>query len=361
MAPEDTDVETNEMTDDAALFAQATARDDEPADPPAEPEPAEPAPAPEPEPAPQRTPRDALGRFASQQAEPDPEPDPQDPQDDQPSDPDGADDKKGFIPAGRVKEMLAERDAKLEAATQQLESTQQVNATQAQQLGAFQEQLKQLQEQMQRLNQPDEPNEPEEDIDPLADPNGFSNRLAQRFSGQLQERDRIWSERLAIQQHGKELVDEAYEWFKTSAEPLDRQKVLESIDPFSDIVQKYREYQVIREIGDDPQSYVKSKVDEALVGALSDPGHLAQASERLLGDEAHVQKIAENLLKDPGFLSRALEAAQAVAAQQTTAPSRPAPQNPPSVNQMQASGVDPRPARMQAMDDPSLFQEATRR
>jgi hypothetical protein len=253
--------------------------------------------APEPE-AKEGRERDELGRFASKQ-ESQPEeaveaaPEPTDPQ------PERADHR---IP---LTELLNEREKR------------QAEARRAQQL---EQELQTLRQQMQP------PRQQEPIPDQFQSPEQYNawvmaqgQQVQQTMEQRLWQQEANFSLRLARAAHGPELFEAAYN--ATLANPNLARQVANSPDPGEVMVALYKREQVLAQVGDNPETYVQQKLEEAL--------------------------------NDPKFLAKALEKARSAASTQPAQVKLP-----PSLNKATSAG---RAADTSDMSDGALYHHATGR
>jgi hypothetical protein len=91
---------------------------------------------------------------------------------------------------------------------------------------------------------------------------------------------------IAYQIHGKDKADAAIKAFDETASPAERQEIMNSLNPFISAVELQTRKQVLSEVGTDPSKYR--------------------------------DKVLEEALKNPDFLAKAMQAAQAAAAANPT-------------------------------------------
>jgi hypothetical protein len=106
---------------------------------------------------------------------------------------------------------------------------------------------------------------------------------------QMQNARLFDARQIAYQIHGKDKADAAIKAFDETASPAERQEVMNSLNPFITAVELQARKQVLSEVGTDPSKYR--------------------------------DKVLEDALKNPEFLAKAMQAAQAAAqANPTTRP-----------------------------------------
>lgn len=120
-------------------------------------------------------------------------------------------------------------------------------------------QMKQARERSQHSQPP--PQKP----DWFTDPEGAAKILEAQMEQRLLNDRANFSERFAVKQHGKDLVDQATQWaLQTGAA---QHFFLNSPDPYEDVIKAYRKATFMSEIGDDPEAY-KAKLRAELMAEL---------------------------------------------------------------------------------------------
>ncbi len=161
--------------------------------------------------------------------------------------------------------------------------------------------LFQMQSQLQALQAPKE-----EPIDMFAEPQKWEQTIEQRIAAKHREMEGNFSLRLAAYKHG-DAFHEAWQDMVNRTQMGDdsvRQQVMQSPDPGETLVQLYKRERVVKEVGDDPNTYIQKKLEEA----LNDPEFLAKALEKAKG-VASVQPTQQ--VKLPPSLNKATAAASA--------------------------------------------------
>lgn len=210
-----------------------------------------------PEPETQERPRDEQGRFAPKaQEEPaqpgTPEPDKPEP-------------KSEGIPSWRLKEEAEARRAAEERVKQ------------------YERDLAELRRSIAASPPKPEPDKPAPEI--WDDPNGFVQAALTPVQQALQQQAERFSMRMAVKDHGKEVVQAAYAALGDaiqSGDPSARaeyQRIKSSDDPYEDIVQWHKRSQTLKTVGDDPNAWLEKQLEER----LKDPTYQAQLLERIRG------------------------------------------------------------------------------
>lgn len=80
------------------------------------------------------------------------------------------------------------------------------------------------------------------------------------------------SEKLAVKEHGKEIVDKAFEWFDAERQknPALHKQVLAGRDPYGDMVAMHQRHAALAEIGEDPAAYkarIRAEIEAELKGS----------------------------------------------------------------------------------------------
>lgn len=216
------------------------------------------------------------------------------------------DDNAPLVPSWRLREVneekraLADRIAAFEAEKLQWQANQQ----------------RQPEKEPEKVNKPD----------PLLDPEGYAKHMEDRFNERLLGERREMSLRMAKRQY-KEEFDEAYNAARQQVDPVLKARMQNSDDPGETLIQWHREAKTMKEVGTDPKAWLEK-----------------QLAERL---------------KDPAFLAKAVEAAQASArqpSQQTNGRSRV--ELPPSLSSASRSNAAARTDNTD-VSDAELFRETT--
>jgi hypothetical protein len=114
----------------------------------------------------------------------------------------------------------------------------------------------------------------------------FFQRQVAPVIQQMQNARLFDARQIAYQIHGKDKADAAIKAFDETASPAERQEIMNSLNPFISAVELQTRKQVLSEVGTDPSKYR--------------------------------DKVLEDALKNPDFLAKAMQAAQAAAAANPT-------------------------------------------
>jgi hypothetical protein len=212
-------------------------------------------PAPEPE-AKEGRERDELGRFASKQE----------------SQPEEAEEA--------VEAASEPTDQQPERVDHRIPLTELLNEREKRQAEARRAQ--QLQQELETLRQQMQPPKQQEPIpDQFQSPEQYNawvmaqgQQVQQTMEQRLWQQEANFSLRLAKAAYGPELFEAAYK--ATLANPNLARQVANSPDPGETMVALYKREQVLAQVGDNPETYVQKKLEEA----LNDPKFLAKAIER---------------------------------------------------------------------------------
>lgn len=184
--------------------------------------------------------RDDKGRFAAKQAEAAAEPAaPVEPQPQQPN---------GHVP---LQALDAERNKRK----------------------GLEDQLKEMQQQIQRLSMPPKPVEPPKPApDFWSSPDEYLQHQLSPVEQRIRDMNERYSERLATKEHGAETVQSAKSWIEQQAATPEGQRIIQELmqsdDPFDDLVKHYKQNSVISEIGLDPEAY-KAKLREEIMAEIA--------------------------------------------------------------------------------------------
>lgn len=218
-------------------------------------------------------PRDDAGRFAAKsEAPPEPAPQPQQPQQELASQPQQDPDANRHVP---LRELKSERTKRQEAEAREREWKAKADAYE-QLVGRFQQ------------PQPQQQQEQPQPIDPYVDPVGYRQQVIQEARFQQRQDIANMSEAAAKRTYGDALVKEAERWVeKTGQAP---NFFWRSADPYDDLVQSYKRYQALQEIGPNPAGYREKLTNEIRAQVLAElkaggsqppqkfPGSLASAT-----------------------------------------------------------------------------------
>jgi len=183
-------------------------------------------------------------------------------------------DRDGWIPAWRVREIREQTEAKAKAATEA------ETRAARERLAQTQHQMSELQKQIEALKAPKQ-----EPVNLFDDPDRFVGDVEQRLAAQAetfgkQLRTMRLEQNLALANlRHSDVFPKAYEAFTAAVEGGDKAvaaRVFNAADPGGTIVAWHREQETLREIGTDPSTYKQKLLEDA----LSDPVYLAKALER---------------------------------------------------------------------------------
>jgi hypothetical protein len=140
----------------------------------------------------------------------------------------------------------------------------------------------QLQQELETLRQQMQPPKQQEPIpDQFQSPEqynawvqGQTQQVQQTIEQRLWQQEANFSLRLAKIAYGPELFEAAYK--ATVENPTLARQVANSPDPGETMVALYKREQVLAQVGDNPETYVQKKLEEA----LNDPKFLAKALEK---------------------------------------------------------------------------------
>lgn len=112
-----------------------------------------------------------------------------------------------------------------------------------------------------RANPPPAPDDPE-----------YLSYVQQTLRQEQYNRDLKWSQRFAEKEHGKEVVDQAFEWGEAlcNEDPLFNQKVAMSGDPYGFVVAEWKKQQILSRV-QDPSEYDAFLAWKAQQGAQPQP------------------------------------------------------------------------------------------
>lgn len=150
------------------------------------------------------------------------------------------------------------------------------------QLAAMQAQIELLSRQT-TARQPAAPVEPEKKADFWEDPDGYLKGALTPVQQQLQQQAERFSMRMAIKDHGREVVQEAYSALGAAMQAGDPsaraeyQRIKASDDPYEDIVQWHKRHQTLQRVGDNPDAWLEAEIEKR----LADPTHQGKFLERI--------------------------------------------------------------------------------
>lgn len=213
--------------------------------------------------------RDEQGRFASKAEQPETTQEQPEVTDDEPEP------EQGKVP-----------QQALHAARQKAKEA----TTEAEQL---RQQLAQMQAQIQLLNQrqapqPQKTEEAPKPVDFWESPDSFLESKLSPFQQQIQQQREQFSKMLAMQAHGSETVDNAYNAFVEAARAnpqayaAEYQSIMASEHPYDALVSWHKRQETLRMVGNDPNAWLEAEMDKR----LEDPAYQAKVLERIKGTAA---------------------------------------------------------------------------
>ena len=104
-----------------------------------------------------------------------------------------------------------------------------------------------------QLRKPDTPKA--DPVDFLAEPEKIEALINQKVAQAAQ----ALSERLAVRQHGRKTVDEAYAALRDHGTQAEQQATSASVDPWGDAVEWHQRREAMAEIGNDPAAWRKAE------------------------------------------------------------------------------------------------------
>lgn len=240
----------------------------------------EPEKEPEPE-KPEERPRDETGKFKAKEEKPE-EPEPE--KAEEPPEPDKAaeqpaDDKRDHIPAWRLREEAEAKRAEKERADK------------------LDRELQDMRRTMQQFQQHNQPKQ--EPIDPFENPTEWHKQQQETLQQTLLNERLNMSESMARFHFGDEVVDGALQWAKTLP-PHETQAILQSRNPYGDLVKRKKQADTLAEIGTDPNAWKeKYKADlmkdpEFVKAVLA--GAKTEAASR---PESNITKLPPSLNRQP--------------------------------------------------------------
>ncbi|MDH4993040.1 hypothetical protein QEZ48_19685 [Aquamicrobium lusatiense] len=179
-------------------------------------------------------------------------------------------------------------------------------STEAEQL---RQQIAQMQGQIQMLNQrqgaPQKIEEAPKPVDFWESPDGYLESKLSPFQQQIQQQREQFSKMLAMQSHGAETVDSAYNAFVEAARAnpqayaAEYQSIMASEHPYDALVSWHKRQETLRMVGNDPNAWLEAEMEKR----LQDPAYQAKVLERIKGTAA-VNSRSNPVTSLPPSLSR---------------------------------------------------------
>jgi hypothetical protein len=168
-------------------------------------------------------------------------------------------------------------------------------------------QLRQLSGRLQQLEKPEEP------IDPYVDPEKFRDagvrQAVDPIAKRLQDNREFTSRRFAEIEHGKQTVKDAWGWLQQATNSGDPkagpilQRVMNSDDPFQDLVEAFTNDKAISTVGKDPNAWFEKELERR---KAEDPAfvakHLTPAPQN---GASNIVKLPPSLNRQPGTAGNA--------------------------------------------------------
>lgn len=104
--------------------------------------------------------------------------------------------------------------------------------------------------------------EPVKPPDILENPDGYDAHITQTIQSAVRNERMNMSEHWAREKHGSKVVDAALEALQASGDQAAMQAVQNAAMPYAQLVQWHKQQQVVREVGDDPDGWMKAKTAE---------------------------------------------------------------------------------------------------
>lgn len=133
----------------------------------------------------------------------------------------------------------------------------------------YDREIREMREQITRLSQPQQPVEPPAPPPALwDDPDAYLKHQLDPVEQRIRNMNERFSERLAVKEHGAETVTAAKTWIEQNARTAEGQRLIgelmQSDDPYDDLVQKYKGQSLLSEIGTDPEAYKQKIIQDYL-------------------------------------------------------------------------------------------------
>lgn len=137
-------------------------------------------------------------------------------------------------------------------------------------------------------------------------PEGFVQAALSPVQQQMRQQNERFSMRLAVRDHGKEVVQEAYTALGNALQSGDPSARVEferfktSEDPYEDIVQWHKRHQTLQKVGNDPDAWLEAEIEKR----LSDPAHQGKYLERIQATAAQNVNRSNPVTNLPPSLNR---------------------------------------------------------
>ncbi len=151
----------------------------------------------------------------------------------------------------------------------------------------------QMQAQIQLLNQrqapqPQKTEDAPKPVDFWESPDGFLESRMTPLQQQMQQQREQFSKMLAMQSHGPETVDNAFNAFVEAARAnpqayaAEYQSIMASEHPYDALVSWHKRQENLRIVGNDPHAWLEAEMEKR----LADPAYQAKVLERIKGTAA---------------------------------------------------------------------------
>lgn len=193
---------------------------------------------------------------------------------------------------------------------QALHASRQKAREAAQEAETLKQQIAELRGQVQMLStRPQQPLTPKEEAkapDFWEDPTAFVQGALTPVQQQMQQQREQFSKMLAVQAHGKETVDAAYQALGSQlqsgnpAAQAEYQTIMKSEHPFDALVGWHKRQQTLQMVGNDPNAWLEAELEKR----LADPAQQAKIIERLKAVAAANTDRSNPVTNLPPSLSR---------------------------------------------------------
>ncbi len=202
--------------------------------------------------------------------------------------------------AEQSEEAEAQAEAEPEAKEEPEEPKVPLAALQAERSEAreLKEQLRALQQQVSQMNAP----KPEPAPDVIEDPQGYQGHLVGQV-GQIANNLKLeMSEEMARDRYGDADVDAAFDALREANDPVEYQRIMATRSPWVEMVKWHKRSEVSRQIGDNPDEWIKSK--EAEIRKQIE----AEMTAQRVAQNVSQPKAAPSLAAEPNLGSRSAPA-----------------------------------------------------